>query len=497
MPEMSLSAVSRRPWPFDNSFAREMGGFYVAQGAAVAPAPQLLLFNKALAQRLGLDVSGLDAEAMAGLFAGNALPDGAEPLAQVYAGHQFGGFSPRLGDGRALLIGEIVAPDGQRFDLHLKGSGRTPFSRGGDGLSALGPVLREFIVSEAMAALGIPTTRGLAAVTTGGWVFREGAEPGGVMTRVAASHIRVGTFQYFAARGETDAVRRLADYARRRHYPAVESGDYLGLFRAVMTRQASLIARWMQVGFIHGVMNTDNMTVSGETIDYGPCAFMDSYNPRQVFSSIDEGGRYAYSNQPLIAQWNLARLAETLIDLVDGSAEPAVAALTAELEQFPGLYEAYWLDCMRAKLGLTGRDDADGELIRDLLALMARHEADFTLSFRRLSDVVRGDDAAFIGQIGADAGGLDWLERFKARQAREQGDGPTRAAAMDAVNPLIIPRNHKVEEALTAAVQGNDLSLVTRLIDVLADPYTEKPGQEAFVAPDPGHSRTFRTFCGT
>lgn len=484
---------------FDNSFFRQMPGYYVSQLAQPVPAPQLMLFNEALARRLGIQRNGASDDVLAAIFSGVRVPAGAEPLAQVYAGHQFGGFSPRLGDGRALLLGEVVAPDGARFDMQLKGSGPTPFSRGGDGQAAVGPVLREFLVSEAMAALGVPTSRALAAVATGAPVLRDnGVLPGAVLTRVAASHLRIGTFQYFAARGETDRLRQLADYAIDRHYPALGTdGRYLAFFTAVMTAQALLVARWMTLGFIHGVMNTDNMTISGETIDYGPCAFMDSYDPDQVFSSIDTGGRYRFANQPLIAQWNLARFAETLIGLVDADAERAVVRLTEVLERFPALYETEWLSLMREKLGLSATDPTDADLCRDLLALMAKGEADFTLAFRHLSDVVRGDAAGFRSLFGNDAPVEDWLSRYTARHARESAPATLRATAMDRVNPLCIPRNHLVEAALEQAEGQGDLSRVTALAAALADPFTERPGLEAFAAPSPGHDRHYRTFCGT
>lgn len=484
---------------FDNSFARNMAGFFVRQTAAQVPGPQLLLFNGALAERLGIDLNGADAAALAALFSGNRVPEGADPVALVYAGHQFGGFSPRLGDGRALLLGEVVAPDGKRFDLQLKGSGPTPFSRGGDGKSALGPVLREYLFSEAMQALGVPTTRALAAVATGEYVYRDGAAvPGAVLTRVASSHLRVGTFQYFAARGEGEQLARLLDHAIGRHYPEA-TGDTpaLAFFRAVLTAQARLVARWMSIGFIHGVMNTDNTAISGETIDYGPCAFLDAYHPQQVFSSIDTGGRYAFGNQPLIAHWNLARLAETLIGLVGPDEQQAIAELTAELDRFPAVYEAEWLSLMRAKLGLSGAEAGDEALVRDLHSAMARGEADFTLAFRRMASVVRGQDAPFLALFNGEPSMPEWVARYRERAEREAGSPEARADGMDRINPLYIPRNHRVDAAIAVAEGQGDLAPFVALLQVLADPFTERAGQEDFAAPLPGHDRKFQTFCGT
>ncbi|MCB0183395.1 MAG: YdiU family protein, partial [Caldilineaceae bacterium] len=378
---------------FDNSYARELEGFYVPWEGAKVPAPTIIKLNEPLAEELQLIPAELKSAEGAAILAGATAPTGATPLAQAYAGHQFGGFSPQLGDGRALLIGEVIDRHGRRRDIHLKGSGRTPFSRGGDGKAVLGPVLREYLMGEAMYALGIPTTRALAAVTTGETIYREGPQPGAVLARVASSHLRVGTFQYFAAHGGEEKIRQLADYAIQRHYPelADAANPYVELFRAVRDRQAQLIAQWMSVGFIHGVMNTDNMAISGETIDYGPCAFMDAYNPKTVFSSIDTGGRYAYGNQPGIAQWNLARFAETLLPLIDANQEDAVRIATAELHDFADAYRGYWLAAMRQKLGLTTEVEGDLELVNDLLTVLAEQEVDFTKFFRRLAKAVVGD----------------------------------------------------------------------------------------------------------
>ncbi|MDT8855357.1 YdiU family protein [Paracoccaceae bacterium Fryx2] len=491
------TAPARPAFRFDNSYARDLPGLYVESRPVRVPAPRLLRLNRALAEELGLDPDSLDAAAV---FSGNVVPEGAQPIAQAYAGHQFGGFSPQLGDGRALLLGEVIDRHGQRRDIALKGSGRTVFSRGGDGKATVGPVLREYLIGEAMQALGIPTTRALAAVATGAPVLREVELPGAVLTRVAASHIRVGTFQFFAARGESDKLRALADYSIARHYPEVAGPDlagaanpYLAFFEAVAARQAALVARWMAVGFIHGVMNTDNMAISGETIDYGPCAFMDAYDPGTVFSSIDHTGRYAYGNQPLILGWNLARLAETLLGLIDADEDRAVALATAALERIMPLYRAEWLGQMRAKLGLVGEEDGDLALAEGLLAAMAGpggEGADWTLTFRRLSRAVAGDARA-VRPLFADPAALDaWLPRWRARLA------PGAAARMDAVNPVTIPRNHMVEGALGAAVAG-DMAPFEALLGVLEAPFADRPGFEAYALPAPASFAGYRTFCGT
>ncbi len=484
---------SARPKPliaFDNSYARDLVGFYVAQQPDPAPAPQLLQYNRGLAEELGLD-PGVELQAVA-IFSGAAVPDGAAAIAQAYAGHQFGGFSPQLGDGRALLLGEVIDRAGRRRDIVLKGSGWTPFSRGGDGKAAIGPVLREYLIGEAMHALGIPTSRALAAVATGEVVYREAPLPGAVLTRVAASHIRVGTFQFFASRGEGDKVRQLADYAIARHYPdaAGAANPYLALFDAVMAAQASLIAQWMGVGFIHGVMNTDNMTISGETIDYGPCAFMEGYAPGTVFSSIDHNGRYAYANQPLILGWNLARLAETLLGLIDADEDRAVAVATERLQGVADLYRAEWADVMRAKLGLDGVDAGDGDLAEGLLAAMAGQGADWTLTFRRLATAVSGD-ASLVTPLFEDASALlEWLPQWRARLA------PDAAARMDRVNPAIIPRNHLVEEALAAATDG-DMGPFLALLAAVSDPFGGVEGREVYALPAPSGFGPYKTFCGT
>jgi uncharacterized protein YdiU (UPF0061 family) len=486
---------------FDNSYASLPEAFFARQPPVPVERPTLLLFNHDLADQLGLSVAAIEALGPAALFSGNHVPHGAEPIATAYAGHQFGGFSPQLGDGRAILLGEVIDRDGQRRDIQLKGAGRTPFSRGGDGRAALGPVLREYLVSESMHALGIPTTRALAAVTTGEFVYRDRALPGAVLTRVAASHIRVGTFQYFAARRDKDAIRRLADHVIDRHYQAVRdaANPYLALLEAVIGRQAALIARWMQVGFIHGVMNTDNMAVSGETIDYGPCAFMDAMDPATVFSSIDTGGRYAYANQPRIAQWNLARLAETLLPLIDPSPERAVALASEAINGFSARFEALSLDGMRAKLGLRTAQEDDRGLISGLLGLMHKNAADFTVTFRRLGDLAETNDAtAGPRALFADPAVFDeWADSWRQRLAQEPHDPAERAAAMRQVNPAFIPRNHLVEQALKAAVEGGDLQPFERLLHVLARPYEDQPDAAAMAAPAPVAAEPYLTFCGT
>ncbi|WP_170368582.1 protein adenylyltransferase SelO [Ruegeria arenilitoris] len=467
--------------PFDNSYARLPGAFYARQSPEPVRAPRLLAFNDDLARVLG--ISPGDAQDMAEVFAGNTLPDGAEPLAQLYSGHQFGNYNPQLGDGRAVLLGEVVGTDGIRRDIQLKGSGRTPFSRQGDGRAWLGPVLREYVVSEAMHALGIPTTRALAAVETGEVVLREGPMPGAVLTRVAQSHLRVGTFQVFAARGQIADLRRLTDYAIERHYP--DAVGPMGLLRAVRDAQAALIAQWMAVGFIHGVMNTDNCAISGETIDYGPCAFMDGYHPNTVYSSIDRMGRYAYSNQPEIAVWNLAQLATALIQQIEDK-QAAVEEATEIVHAMPELMQQHWLRRFRAKIGLTTEEDGDLALISDLLTRMAQNQADFTNTFRALgSDAARDqftDPAAFDG----------WAEGWRARLTREADP----AAVMLAANPAFIPRNHRVEQMIQAAVQG-DYAPFHRLNAVLARPYDDQPDAADLRRPPTQDEVVHATFCGT
>jgi uncharacterized protein YdiU (UPF0061 family) len=463
---------------FDHSYARDLPGTYLRVVPDVAPAPRLLVLNRPLAQTLGLD---LTEEQAALWFSGATLPPGADPIAQAYAGHQFGGFSPQLGDGRAHLLGEIVTPGG-RFDLQLKGSGKTPFSRGGDGKAAVGPMLREYLISEFMAAAGVPTTRSLAVVETGETVWRETALPGAVLARVAASHLRVGTFQFFAARGDQAQVKALADYAIARHYPALaeEATAYLALLDAVIAAQARLIAQWMGLGFIHGVMNTDNMAISGESIDYGPCAFMEGYAPGTVFSSIDHQGRYAYANQPLILGWNLARLAETLVPLLDPVPERAVEIANDRLGGIAARYQAEWLAVMRAKLGLVGADAGDAALAEDLMAAMPG--ADWTLTFRRLADP--GALRALFPDFTRMAA---WLPRWQTRA----GEGAAQRIAK--ANPAVIPRNHQVEAALAAATTG-DMAPFHALLAAIQTPFREN---EAYGLPAPTGFGPYVTFCGT
>ncbi|WP_170599582.1 protein adenylyltransferase SelO [Ruegeria arenilitoris] len=467
--------------PFDNSYARLPGAFYARQSPEPVRAPRLVAFNDDLAQVLG--ISPGDAQDMAQVFAGNTLPDGAEPLAQLYSGHQFGNYNPQLGDGRAVLLGEVVGTDGIRRDIQLKGSGRTPFSRQGDGRAWLGPVLREYVVSEAMHALGIPTTRALAAVETGEVVLREGPMPGAVLTRVAQSHLRVGTFQVFAARGQIADLQRLTDYAIARHYP--DAVGPMGLLRAVRDAQSALIAQWMAVGFIHGVMNTDNCAISGETIDYGPCAFMDSYHPNSVYSSIDRMGRYAYSNQPEIAVWNLAQLATALIQQIEDK-QAAVEEATEIVHAMPDLMQQHWLRRFRAKIGLTIEEDGDLALISDLLTRMAQNQADFTNTFRAL-----GGDAAR-DQFSDPAAFDSWAEGWRARLTREADP----AAVMHAANPAFIPRNHRVEQMIQAAVQG-DYAPFHRLNAVLTRPYDDQPDAADLIRPPTQDEVVHATFCGT
>lgn len=503
--------IDAAPIAFDNSYARLPQNFFARVEPTPVAGPRLVKFNRALAVEMGLDADALEADGAA-IFSGNRILPGSEPIAMAYAGHQFGQFVPQLGDGRAILIGEVVRPDGARRDIQLKGSGPTPFSRRGDGRAALGPVLREYIVSEAMAALGIPTTRALAAVTTGQPVYRERVLPGAIVTRVAASHIRAGTFQFFAARGDTDSIRRLADHVIDRHYPELKDTDgrYLKLLDAVAARQAALIARWLGVGFIHGVMNTDNVAVSGETIDFGPCAFMDTYDPRTVFSSIDQTGRYAYGNQPMIGQWNIARFAETLLALLHETPGEAVDLANDAVGRYMERFQAEWNGVVRAKLGLEGNpgggggesdagDGEDTEIVRAFLALMAEQKADFTLSFRRLSDAAAGEaaDPAFAALLADPQAAAPFLARWRARLAREALPATERAAAMRAVNPAFIPRNHRIEEAIAAAVEEQDFSLFEAMNDALARPYDDQPTLAAFVEPPRPGEEVLQTFCGT
>ncbi|WP_423981474.1 protein adenylyltransferase SelO [Ilumatobacter sp.] len=480
---------------FDNSFVRDLDGLYERWSATTAANPELVVLNDELARELGVDPDDLRSPHGADLLVGNVVPDGAEPVAQAYAGHQFGGYSPRLGDGRALLLGEVITAEDRRCDIHLKGSGRTPFARGGDGLAAFGPMLREYLMCEAMHALGIPTTRGLAVITTGDDVARETMLPGAVFVRVASSHLRVGTFQYAASLDDPTVLSRLVDHAIARHVPEAVDAEIpaLAFLGAVIDAQAELIARWMLVGFIHGVMNTDNMTISGETIDYGPCAFMDAYDPATVFSSIDHGGRYAFGNQPQMALWNLARLAESLLPFIDPDADSAIEIATDALQQFPDRFRRAWSLGMAVKLGLAAIPDDVADLADDFLALLQVAGADFTSTFRSLSRFVDGDEEPLRSSLGAAEGFDAWLVRWDAARAT----GALTADAMDAVNPVYVPRNHLVDGALTAATAG-DLGPFTELVDVLRRPFVDQPGRERYAEPaPPDFASGFRTFCGT
>lgn len=484
---------------FDNSYSRLGETFSASVLPTPVAAPLLLAFNQLLADELGLDLDSADEARLAQIFSGNVVPQGAEPLAMAYAGHQFGGFVPKLGDGRAILLGEVTDTNGKRRDIQLKGPGRTPFSRRGDGRAALGPVLREYLVSEAMYALGIPATRALAAVATGERVQRETGLPGGIVTRVAASHIRVGTFQYFAAREDYDAIRTLSDYVIDRHYPEARQAEnpYLAMLQGIADRQLELVARWLMVGFIHGVMNTDNMAISGETIDFGPCAFLDEYTPMKVFSSIDAQGRYAYNAQPGMAQWNIARLAECLLPLLDEDVEKAAPMANGVLAGFSRDFPLRWLSGMRAKLGLTLEDEGDQQLVQDLLAQMQASEADYTLTFRRLCDAADGDAEAFRGMF-IDLAAIDsWLSRWRERAWREPASESNRANAMRAINPAIIPRNHRIEELIAAAVEDGDFEPFKAMLAAVAHPFEERAEFAVYTQPPMGHERVFRTFCGT
>jgi uncharacterized protein YdiU (UPF0061 family) len=487
---------------FENTYARLPERFYARVNPAPVAAPRLLKLNKKLAESLGLDAEQLASPEGVEILAGNRVAAGSEPLAEAYAGHQFGHFVPQLGDGRANLLGEVVGRDGIRYDIQLKGSGPTPFSRRGDGRAAVGPVLREYIVSEAMAAMGIPTTRSLAAVATGEQIQREIPLPGAVLTRVAASHLRVGTFEYFAAQGDAHGVKTLADYAIARHYPEAAQAvhRYRALLDAVIARQARLVAQWMMIGFVHGVMNTDNTSISGETIDYGPCAFMEAYHPATVFSSIDRHGRYAYGNQPRIMLWNLTRLAEALMPVLveeAGSPDAALQSATEALQAFAPQYEAAQLAGLRRKLGLFTAHDGDLALAQDLLERMAAHEVDFTLAFRRLCDAAAGDDGP-VRALFPDATAFDeWAVKWRARLAAEPSSPELRTQAMRNVNPVYIPRNHMVEAALNAAVMRDDLRPFEQLLDAISKPFEERPGLEQFAVPARPEERVCQTFCGT
>jgi uncharacterized protein YdiU (UPF0061 family) len=488
-------------FPFQNTYTALPANFFARVVPTPVAAPRLIKLNRPLAVHLGLDPDRLSSSEGAEILAGKRVPEGADPIAMAYAGHQFGQFVPQLGDGRAILLGEVIDADGIRRDIQLKGSGPTPFSRRGDGRAALGPVLREYIVSEAMAALGVPTTRSLAAVMTGESVLRETPLPGAVLTRVASSHIRVGTFQYFGARGDTEGVRRLADHAIVRHYPDLTNAErpYHRLLEDVIARQAELVARWLLVGFIHGVMNTDNTSISGETIDYGPCAFLDQYDPAKVFSSIDEFGRYAYANQPRIALWNLTRLAECLLPLLSDTPDKAIEEAQSALNEFAEIFNSAYKVGLRNKLGLFTAHDQDQMLAQDLLDAMAKNQADFTLTFRRLSNAAldpANDDG--VRQLFAEPAAYDeWAVRWRQRLVEEPQDGATRRTAMRSVNPAFIPRNHRVEAVIQAAVNSDDFAPFEDLLTALSKPYQDQPEYAGYAEPPRPHECVLRTFCGT
>jgi len=499
---MNIHETSSLILPFDNSYARLPERFFARLEPTPVHAPALIRLNNPLAEQLGLNPEMLSSPQGVEILAGNRLPGGAEPIAMAYAGHQFGNWVPQLGDGRAILLGEVIGPDGGRRDIQLKGAGQTPFSRMGDGRAALGPVLREYIVGEAMAALGIPTTRALAAITTGEDVAREKLLPGGVLTRVARSHIRVGTFQFFAARGDEEALRLLSDHVIERHFPdaGLSVRPYSALLDAVIAAQAVLIARWQLVGFIHGVMNTDNMSIAGETIDYGPCAFMDFYHPKTVYSSIDHQGRYAYGNQPRIAQWNLSVFAQSLLPLLGADEEASINEAQAAIDRFPRLYKRAYETGLRAKLGLACELTCDVELAEDLLVIMSRNKADYTLTFRRLCDARAGnsDSDEEIRKLFYDQDDFDsWAIRWRKRLAEETVSDNERQRAMRLVNPSFIPRNHLVEEALQAAAMNRDYAPFEKLMSVLAAPYEDQPGNVSYTQPPRPDQVVHATFCGT
>ena len=491
-----------KPTPFMNTYVKLGEDFYAGTAPVPVPDPELIIFNHALGDELGLADTCLATLDNAAIYAGNIVPEGAEPVAMAYSGHQFGHFNPQLGDGRALLLGQIKSPDGTLRDIHLKGTGQTRYSRNGDGRAALGPVLREYLVSEAMAKLGVPTTRALAAVTTGEDVAREQLLPGGIITRLATSFVRVGTFELFASRGNLEAVTRLADYVIKHNYPACldAPNPYLALLEAIIDRQAALIAQWMQLGFIHGVMNTDNMSIAGETIDYGPCAFMDHYAHDRVYSSIDRHGRYAYNNQPSIGLWNLTRLAETLVPLLADSTDAGIEAAKAVLHAYKQRYEDYWLDGMRQKLGLMTPHDEDKSLIEALLDCMAANRADFTLTFYYLSQLAgeSTDQENDIHDLFDDPGQFDgWAKQWRARLHRDNSDAATRQSRMCAVNPLYIPRNHQIEAAIRAAEDNADFSTFHELHAVLQNPFEQQQHKDAYTLPPEPHEVVQQTFCGT
>ncbi len=492
-PNAPLKSTTDPGWKFDNSYARLPEDLYARLEPTPVPAPRLAIFNGPLAESLGLDANLLTGNDGALLFSGNRLPPGAEPISQAYAGHQFSHFTI-LGDGRAHLLGEHITPSGERFDIQLKGSGRTPFSRGGDGRAALGPMLREYLISEAMHGLGIPTTRSLAVVTTGEPVYRDTPLTGAILTRVAASHIRVGTFEYLAAHKNWEAIRTLAEYTIRRHFPELMQADnpFLAFLQAVLERQASLVAQWLQVGFIHGVMNTDNVALCGESIDYGPCAFMDHYDPATVFSSIDHGGRYAYGRQPAIAQWNISRFSETLVPLLDPQEDKAIELANEVINGYPAIFRRFWLASMRAKLGLFNEEDDDAALVMDLLSCLEKCQGDYTNSLRDLALEILPETTVF-----NDPAFGQWYKRWQARLTRQKESIDASRTLMRAHNPAVIPRNHRVEEALEAAELEGNFTVLEQLLEVLSSPYEDRPEHNDYRKPAPPSACAYKTFCGT
>ncbi|MFT7222776.1 MAG: hypothetical protein ACI82Z_000304 [Cellvibrionaceae bacterium] len=505
--ETSIESNDEVTFDFDNTYAHELTGFYAPSQPEKSSKPKLVYFNQPLSMALGLTcLEPLETDRLAGIFSGNQLPQGAEPVAQVYAGHQFGHFSPQLGDGRALIVGELLDPRGERYDLALKGSGRTPFSRGGDGKAALGPMLREVLVGEAMHALGIASTRSLAVVATGEPVYREIVLPGAILTRVASSHIRIGTFEFFAARGEHHNIKKLADYTLRRHYPQPNDVEhpYRELLRGVVQVQAKLIAQWMSVGFIHGVLNTDNMSIAGETIDYGPCAFMESYNPKTVFSSIDHQGRYAYDNQPSIGQWNLAKFAQTLLPLLDRDEKKAIEIAGEILDQYGSIYEIHWLNLMSKKLGLPENllnKNEEGRVVLDSwFKLLQDHQVDFTLAWRALADAAQGDDVNLRKRFRETTELEQWLHNWRqlSQGLSEFSTDQKRAEMMRSINPWVIPRNHHVEMALNTASDQGNMEPFQQLLLALRNPFVEKDQFAAFAEPASAEfTQEFKTYCGT
>jgi uncharacterized protein YdiU (UPF0061 family) len=498
----AVAPKTAEPLVLENTYAALPDAFFARVDPTPVPKPQLIRLNRPLAEQLGLDAEALESEAGVAALAGNRVPAGATPIAMAYAGHQFGGFVPSLGDGRAVLLGEVVDRDGIRRDIHLKGAGKTPFSRMGDGRAGMGPVLREYVISEAMAGLGIPTTRALAMVATGERVYRQAVEPGAVLARVAVSHVRVGTFEYFHRRGDHESVRTLADYVIDRHYPHCREADnpYRALLDEVIARQADLVAQWMGVGFIHGVMNTDNMSIAGESIDYGPCAFMDTYHPNTVYSSIDQMGRYAYNQQPRIAFWNLAQFAQCLLPLLDDDEDTAMESARAALDAYAGRFEQAYHADLRAKIGLGEEREGDIDLALDLLKRMAEHKADFTNTFRRLADCAADDPATDrnVRVQFADPDAFDgWAEQWRARLAQEQRTDAERRDAMRATNPAYIPRNHRVQQVIDAAVRDMDLEPLESLLTVVSKPFADHPELSEYTRPPRPEEVVHRTFCGT